>query len=161
MGKQLEYGDRVDCKNASTVSADLLAGPGWEPSKEAGRDTPAEAVTIVFFECGKCSLSANEIDALHEWVRVWNMQKCRRKLLLGGADATSRANRLRRLGVLMAVLENLGVARERIQADEAWLTPSRMGEIDDIPADTVWLRMGKLEVPQQTRRREFNQSHPA
>jgi hypothetical protein len=102
---------------------------------------PAEHTTIVFYEAGRCSLTKPEIGALARWVHQWNTPNSRCRLYLGGADETSRANRLRRLSVLLSVLEHLGVDRRRIQVDGEWLRPTRMGIIDDLPADTVWLQV--------------------
>ena len=105
-----------------------------------------EETMIVFFEDGKCSLSEREIGALEQWVRRWNSLNCRWRLYLGGADETSRANRLRRLSVLMAALEHLGVARRRIQVDGEWLRATRLGIIDDLPADNIWLQVRGLHA---------------
>lgn len=97
---------------------------------------------IVFFDSGKCSLTGGEVCALEKWVRQWNTPRSRCRLHVGGANETSRANRLRRLSVLLSVLAHFGVKRKRIQIDSAWLLPSRMGTIDDLPADTIWLQIG-------------------
>lgn len=119
--------------------------PHRTQSKEA-ICTPIEETMIVFFDAGSCSLTNKEIGALAQWVQTWNSPKNRCRLYLGGADETSRANRLRRLSVLTSVLEYLGVPRKAIQADGEWFKASRMGIIDDLPADTIWLQVkGTLE----------------
>jgi hypothetical protein len=121
---------------------------------------PAEDTTIVFFERGECSLTESEMVALEQWVRQWNTpnRNCWR-LYLGGADETSRANRLRRLSVLMSVLEHLGVPRKWIQTDGEWLRPSRMGIIDDLPADTIWLQVREFHAPHVMPASEFGRPH--
>lgn len=101
---------------------------------------PSEERMMVFFEAGKCSLTQPVISTLKHWVHLWNTPSCRRRLNLGGADETSRTNRLRRLSALISVLEDLGVDRRRIQVDSEWLRPTRMGIIDDMPVDAIWLQ---------------------
>ena len=122
--------------------------------------TASEDTTIVFFESGKCSLTEAEIGALEQWVHRWNTpNKNYSRLYLGGADETSRANRLRRLSVLMSVLEHLGVHRRWIQADGEWLRPSRMGIIDDLPADSIWLQVRGFHAPYAMPASEFSRQH--
>lgn len=151
-------GNAIDTSKHSCLSQVSPSGKFTLPSpttSEASGDT-----TIVFFERGKCSLTEPEIDALEKWVRRWNTPKkncCR--LYLGGADETSRANRLRRLSVLLAVLDHLGLDRRRIQVDSEWLRPSRMGIIDDLPADTIWLQVRGFHAPYAMPSAEFSRQH--
>ena len=121
--------------------------------------TPAEDSTIVLYEAGRCSLTEPEIGALAHWVHRWNAPNSRCRLYLGGADETSRANRLRRLSVLLTVLEHLGVDRRRIQVDSEWLRPTRMGIIDDLPADTIWLQVRGFHAQYAMQAAEFSRQH--
>lgn len=93
----------------------------------------------VFFESGRCALPEREIEALAHWIKSWNTASSKRHLQIGGAHATSRTNRLRRLGFLMTLLQRLGVPQKRVHPDQDWTTPIRMGSIDDVPVDEVWL----------------------
>ncbi len=103
--------------------------------------TPEETASTVNFEAGRCTLNEHEVDKLGKWINRWNEPSSRCRLYVGGANATSRSNQLRRFGFLMSLLEQLGVPQRRIQADDEWLKPSRMGAIDDLPADVVWLQV--------------------
>jgi hypothetical protein len=151
-------GNTIDTsKNSCLQQVSPLGRPTLPlPTTSAASDD----TTIVFFEKGKCSLAGPEIGALEQWVSRWNTQnkKCCR-LYLGGADETSRANRLRRLSVLMSVLEHLGVHRKQIQTDEEWLRPSRMGIIADLPADSIWLQVRGFHAPYAMPVAEFSRQH--
>lgn len=102
---------------------------------------PVATGVTVYFEAEKCSLNDSEIDKLGNWVKHWNTLNNRTKLSLGGATVSSRSNRLRRLGFLMSLLGKLGVPCQRVQADSEWMRPARMGAIDDLPADAIWLQI--------------------
>lgn len=140
MGNAIDTSKNVCPRQASSVGEQSL------PSTTTR--SAFEETTIVLFERGKCSLTDSEVSALEQWVCRWytpNGNCCR--LYLGGADETSRANRLRRLSALMSVLEHLGVHRKRIQTDGEWLRPSRLGIIDDLPADSIWLQVKGFDAP--------------
>lgn len=107
--------------------------------------TSVESTMSVFFESGQCSLTEREIEALAHWISCWNTASSKRHLLIGGAHATSRTNRLRRLGFLMTLLQQLGVPQNQIHPDEDWTTPIRMGSIDDVPGDEVWLKLREFQ----------------
>lgn len=107
----------------------------------SGSLTPEETASTVNFEAGRCTLNEHEVDKLEKWIDRWNERNSHCRLYVGGANATSRFNQLRRFGFLMSLLEQLGVPPRRIQADDEWLKPTRMGAIDDLPADVVWLQV--------------------
>ena len=107
----------------------------------SGSLTPEETASTVNFEAGRCTLNEHEVDKLEKWINRWNERNSHCRLYVGGANATSRSNQLRRFGFLMSLLEQLGVPQRRIQADDEWLKPTRMGAIDDLPADVVWLQV--------------------
>lgn len=91
------------------------------------------------FEEGKASLSKNQIDTLHQWVRHWVKQRQALIVAIGGACKASRAGMLRRVRHLLNVLLCLGLTRKHIQQDNRWIASTKMGAIDDLPSDTVWL----------------------
>ncbi len=91
------------------------------------------------FEEGKASLSKNQLDALQHWIRNWFKQRKATVLSIGGAARASRAGMLRRVRHLLHVLLCFGVNRKQIQQDNRWNEPTKMGAIDDLPPDTVWL----------------------
>ncbi len=157
----LQYNMRV--KNTLTPSQEFglsqLSSIGATTTSTLTTIAPAEDTTIVFYEAGRCSLTEPEIGALAHWVHQWNTPNSRCRLYLGGADETSRANRLRRLSVLLSVLEHIGVDRRRIQVDGEWLRPTRMGIIDDLPADTIWLQVRGFHAPYVMPASEFSRQH--
>lgn len=106
-----------------------------------GTLTPVESSMSVFFEEGQCALPEREIEALAHWINGWNTANSKQHLLIGGAHATSRANRLRRLGFMMTLLVQLGVPQKRVHPEEDLTTSIRMGSIDDVPVDEVWLTL--------------------
>lgn len=136
-----------------------------EPNEvhEAPGDSPVdhsnEETMIVFFDAGRCSLTDKEVTALDAWVHRWNTRNSRCRLYIGGADETSRANRLRRLSVLLSVLAQLGVDRKRIQVDGEWFLPHRLGIIDELPADTIWLEVRGKHEPFILPASEFSRQH--
>ncbi len=105
-----------------------------------GSTLPKESISVLY-EAEKCSLSEGEVGKLERWIKQWKTPNSRCRLYIGGADKSSRSNRLRRLGFLLSLLEQLGVPQRRVQADSDWLKPTRMGAIDDLPADAIWLQI--------------------
>lgn len=95
---------------------------------------------VTRFREGESALSAEQEQQLATWIVDKPLTGNKVDLVLGGASKSSRAGRLRRLHGLLLVLERLGVAARRIRADIEWTRPSRMGTLEDMPADTVWLR---------------------
>ena len=112
---------------------------------DLGALTSVEPSMSVFFEEGQCALPEREIEALALWVNCWNTASSKQHLLIGGAQATSRANRLRRLGFMMTLLAQLGVPQKRIHPEEDLTTSIRMGSIDDVPVDEVWLKLREFQ----------------
>jgi len=121
--------------------------------------TPLAMDLSVFFEVEKCSLSMDEIDKLDRWIKQWNRPGSRCWLHLGGAQETSRSNRLRRLGFLMSLLEQLGVPQRRVQTDDDWLKPARMGAIDDLPADVIWMQIRGFDAAHSMPPEDFKRQH--
>jgi hypothetical protein len=93
------------------------------------------------FEEGKASLSKHQIDTLQQWIGQWIKQGKATFFAVGGACKASRAGMLRRVRHLLHVLMCLGVTRKHIQQDNRWAEPTKMGAIDDLPPDTVWLEL--------------------
>jgi len=135
-----------------------IGGVGSDLSNEREASSSNESM-ILFFEAGKCSLSPQEVGALERWVRPWNTPNSRCRLYVGGAEETSRANRLRRLSVLMSVLAGFGVNRKRIQIDADWLLPNRLGIIEDLPSDSMWLQVRGFHEPFAMPASEFGRQH--
>lgn len=117
------------------LDLDTLAIPS---STEAA--TIASNLTVIF-EGGKCRLPERETNVLKQWVSSWCSAPQKFHLLIGGALETSRVGRLRRLAWLSNQFELHGVSNKRIHPDEDWLRPSRMGFMDDLPYDLVWLKL--------------------
>jgi hypothetical protein len=103
-------------------------------------DNPAQHMTVLFGE-GECTLPTAEVTALQQWIETWCHSSSNYHVLFGGALETSRTGRLRRLAYLTGELELLGVPKRRIHPDEDWLRPSRMGALDHLPRDAVWLQI--------------------
>ena len=125
----------------------------------SGSLTPEEAASTVNFEAGRCTLNEHEVDKLEKWINRWNEPNSHCRLYVGGANATSRSNQLRRFGFLMSLLEQLGVPQRRIQADDEWLKPTRMGAIDDLPADVVWLQVRGFHAKYAMQPKDFDKQH--
>ena len=121
--------------------------------------TPEETASTVNFEAGRCTLNEHEVDKLGKWINRWNQPNSRCRLYVGGANATSRSNQLRRFGFLMSLLEQLGVPQRRIQADDEWLKPTRMGAVDNLPADVVWLQVRGFHATYAMPPKDFGQQH--
>ncbi len=107
-------------------------------------ETPSERM-LLRFEEGKASLSKNQLEALHQWVRRWLKQGKSAVLTIGGACKASRAGMLRRVHHLLQVLLGLGFCGKQIQQDDQWGKPTKMGAIDDLPPDTVWLELKPIK----------------
>lgn len=131
--------------NAQIADARNTLGPVSNspglPQASPKTSTSVESTLSVRFESGLCSLPEREIAALAHWLNGCNLGASKRHLWLGGAHETSRTNRLRRFGFLMSLLRQLGVPKNRVHAAEDWTTPIRMGSIDDVPVDKVWLQL--------------------
>lgn len=127
------------------ASVQSVHGHGFNPRDKAqsftGRLASVDSTMSVFFESGRCRLPEPEIEALAHWINSWNTVNSRRHLMIGGAHETSRTNRLRRLGFILSLLQQLGVPQQRVHPDEDWMTPMRMGSMDDVPVDEVWLQL--------------------
>lgn len=108
----------------------------------------AQAQTIhmtVLFKAGQACLCESETEVLKSWVRGWPSRGRGNLVELGGACESSRAGRLRRLNSILELFAQLGVPSKNIHEDEDWARPSRMGSMDDLPADAVWLKL--IESP--------------
>ena len=100
----------------------------------------------VLFEEGKASLSKGQLDVLHQWVLQWFKQRKSSVLAIGGARKTSRAGMLRRVHHLLKALFCLGVCGKQIKQDDQWTQPAKMGAVDDLPPDTVWLELKPVKM---------------
>lgn len=98
---------------------------------------------ILFFQANRCSLANREIATLGQWINTWNHPGSEKQLALGGAYDTPRSNRLRRLSFLTAVIEQLGVPKNRIHPDESWTRFTRGTLEGEAPADVVWLQLSR------------------
>lgn len=126
----------------------------------SGSLTLEETSSTVNFEAGRCTLNDHQVDKLARWINRWNEPNSLCRLYVGGANETSRSNQLRRFGFLMSLLEHLGVPQRRIQADAEWLKPTRMGAIDDLPADVVWLQVRGFHATYAMSPEDFGKQHP-
>lgn len=79
--------------------------------------------------------------------------------MIGGAFETSRSGRLRRLNSLLELLVDFGVPSRQINAHEDWLKPSRMGSMNDMPADLVWLQVVETTKPGRSNHRDPQAMH--
>lgn len=95
----------------------------------------------LIFKSGECALLASEAETLRQWVCSWRDSPEKFHVLIGGAFETSRTGRLRRLNWLTTSIEQFGASKKRVHPDEDWLRPSRMGALDDLPPDLVWLQL--------------------
>lgn len=86
-------------------------------------------------------LSADQQRRLTQWLGEQLRSTKRFQVVLGGGAKTSRCGRLRRMHALLQLLEHLGIAAKRIVTDGDWSKPARMGALEDMPADTMWLRI--------------------
>ncbi len=111
-----------------------------KPTSVFAAGKPATHMTVLFRE-GECTLLPKEVKTLQQWIETWRHSSSNYHVLFGGAFETSRTGRLRRLAFLTSELEQLGIPRKRIHPDEDWLKPSRMGALDDLPRDAVWLQI--------------------
>lgn len=106
-------------------------------------------ILVAQFRHGESALSAEQEQCLVSWVADKPLMGNKVDLVLGGASKSSRAGRLRRMHWILLVLERLGVAARRIRPDIEWTRPARMGALEDMPADTVWLRLATHRKAQQ------------
>lgn len=120
-----------DC---SPASRDLRS----TAQRESGVD---DELLVAQFRDGESTLSAEQEKQLASWIFGRPQVGGKVGLVVGGASKSSRTGRLRRLHGLLLVLGRLGVAARRIWPDIEWTRPARMGAIEDLPADTVWLRL--------------------
>lgn len=95
----------------------------------------------VLFQAGEANLPDTEVEVLKNWVRCWPSRGSRNVVELGGACESSRTGRLRRLNSILELFAQLGVPSKNVREDEEWTKPSRMGALDDLPADAVWLKL--------------------
>lgn len=96
---------------------------------------------FVAFESGEAYISAEQKSRIKAWHDGWLGAMGRVDVLLGGASHTGRVARLRRFHGLLTVLEQLGIASKHIFPEIEWAQPARMGALDDMPIDTIWLRL--------------------
>lgn len=118
----------------STASRDVCA------SSKDNRESQDELL-VARFDDGESALSAEEEHHLASWIVDQPLHDNKVDLIVGGASKSSRAGRLRRLYGILLLLGRLGVAARRIRPDFEWTRPARMGALEDMPADTVWLRL--------------------
>lgn len=96
---------------------------------------------LVAFESGVAHISAEQKSRIKAWHDGWLSAMGKVDVLLGGASRTGRVARLRRFHGLLTVLEQLGITSKRIFPEIGWTQPARMGALDDMPTDTIWLRL--------------------
>lgn len=96
---------------------------------------------VARFRDGESALSVEQERHVASWIFDKPLLGKKVDLILGGASKSSRTGRLRRLHGILAFLARLGVAARRIRPDFEWTQPARMGALEDMPADTVWLRL--------------------
>ncbi|MDD2882594.1 MAG: hypothetical protein PHQ58_19405 [Rhodoferax sp.] len=94
---------------------------------------------MLVFGQGEVQLSMTEIEALKNWVVTWSAMRKRNTVAMSGASEASRTGRLRRVYSLVQALIHLGVRAKSIRQEEDLAKPTRMGLMDDLPADVVWL----------------------
>jgi hypothetical protein len=63
------------------------------------------------------------------------------RVQIGGAHDTPRIGRLQRFIGIKDLLSSLGIARYRIFPDSEWTKPSRLGTVEELPPDLVWLQL--------------------
>lgn len=114
--------------------------PGTLHAQSTGY-VPSDSALILSFQEGRCSLADEEIETLARWINIWNQPGSEKHLILGGAYETPRPNRLRRLTYLTAVIEELGVPRDRFHPDEDWTRYTGMSLTEAAPSDVVWLQL--------------------
>lgn len=108
-----------------------------------------DELLVARFRDGESALSAEQEQHLVSWIVDKPLLGKKVDLILGGASKSSRAGRLRRLHGILLVFGRLGVAARRIRPDIEWAQPARMGALEDMPADTVWLRLAIHDKAQQ------------
>ena len=100
------------------------------------------ALTItVLFDNGNAALAACEAAVLMGWVKTWAPLTHKYRVHIGGAHETPRIGRLRRLTGIKDLLAQHGVDRFRILPDSDWTKPSRLGTVEELPSDLVWLEL--------------------
>lgn len=119
--------------NACTSLSDQYSGV-----REAQRQT---SKMMLVFGQGEVQLSMTETEALKKWVVTWSVMRKPTTVAMSGASEASRAGRLRRVYCLVKALTHLGVTAKSIRQHEDWAKPTRMGLMDDLPADVVWLEL--------------------
>lgn len=110
-------------------------------STAQGKCRGADELLVARFGDGESTLSAEQEQVVASWLFGKPLVSTKVDLILGGAARSSRAGRLRRLHGLLLMLGRLGVAARRIWPDIEWTQPAPMGALEDMPADTVWLRL--------------------
>lgn len=104
-------------------------------------DTCATPELKIEFGKGQVHISAEQITRIKAWRFEWPMAVDKVDVLLRGARRTARAGRLRRLHSLVTLLEQLGISAKRVFPEVEWANPTRMGSMDDMPKDTIWLKI--------------------
>lgn len=118
--------------NTSAVLSDRQASQGMHEPADG-------AWTVARFHAGSVELTLDQERKLALWIQARLQDTRRFRLVLGGGTNTARSGRLRRLHALTQLLKGLGVAASRIIPDPAWFKPERMGALEDVPDDTMWL----------------------
>jgi hypothetical protein len=99
---------------------------------------PITSMALIFKE-GEVYLSNTEAKILKVWITGWAALRGRKLITIGGAHETSRTGRLRRVNSLLQIFWQLGIKPKYVRPAEDLTQPSRMGSMDDLPADVVWL----------------------
>jgi hypothetical protein len=94
----------------------------------------------ITFADGQVKLTAEQESRIKAWRSRWSAAPGKLDVLLSGACHTARVIRLRRLNSLINFLLQLGIAAKRIFTELEWTRPARMGSLDHIPPDTIWLK---------------------
>ncbi|MBC7618553.1 MAG: hypothetical protein H7293_06100 [Candidatus Saccharibacteria bacterium] len=107
--------------------------------------TAVSSTITILFEDGKAELAASESEILAGWVKEWMHHTSKYRVHIGGAHDTPRIGRLQRFIGIKALLSSFGVNRYRIFPDSDWIKPSRLGTVEELPPDLVWLQLERRD----------------
>jgi hypothetical protein len=114
-----------------------------------GHETLTKTVTpstiTILFEDGKADIAASETEVLVGWVKAWIHNTSKYRVHIGGAHDTPRIGRLQRFIGIKDQLSSFGVDRYRIFPDSDWIKPSRLGTVEELPPDLVWLQLERRD----------------
>jgi hypothetical protein len=121
--------------------------------------TPSHSVPartlVAQFRSGQCRLTSDQARRVKRWLHAWPSANENMALVMGGAGHTTLTARLRRFNGLIQVLEHSGIAARRVTSEHNWMAPAPMGALDDLSADTIWLRIAAPEQEPTLCTKEF------